>query len=1312
MKRRHIFQLCLALLLCCPLLLQAQSSQTKYQYWIDNNKDEAVYGTANGEDISLNIDVGSLPPGIHFYNVRAYETVGTKIKWGTLYRYLFCIPTAENESTPGDLQSYEYWLDNDYEHRVSAVASGAENVIQLNVDVSTLASGIHFYNIRALDKDGIWGSTQRYVFSIPTTQQETTERLITGYTYAFDDNTPTSVVFDTPVTEYTLNKQIEVPSGQPPMVIDDDCGFIFDEDENTATLNRNVNVAFSLIFKDESGAICSPVTTNFVVQDVLTEVVQPITCPGTVTIDSHANGGFSVIRIDVEGTTTLKLQVTGACNLRLYSPYSQLLDSYDETALTASVTREFEEGIYYAVVYGNTEEVTLSLAGEGEPCGYAILDSETGTLTFKYGIMPNGDNVWETENTDFNYNNPAPWATEALKKVVFDTSYAEARPTSTKYWFSCASKLTEITDLQYLNTSNVTTMYCMFYECSSLTSLDVSHFDTGNVTDMVLMFDGCSSLTSLDLSHFETGNVTDMHTMFSSCSALTNLDLSHFDTSNVTNMHHMFEGCSSLTSLNLSHFETGNVKNMGSMFSRCSSLTSLDLSHFDTGNVTNMDFMFWDCSSLTSLDVSKFNTSNVKSMYWMFMGCKSLTSLDVSHFDTSNVTDMGSMFSGCSCLTSLDVSHFETGNVKDMESMFSYCTSLTSLDVSHFDTRNVTELRRMFRNCSNLTSLDLSHFDTRNVASFGLGKEKAGYSVGGMFQGCESLTSLDLSSFNTAKAESMGFMFQGCSNLKTIYVGEGWTTENVIDSDKMFENCIALVGCAGTVYDSNHTDVTYARVDGGNESPGYLSVKNYVPPVEVGYAVLSEDGTLTFKYGFKPKDDNVWETENTDFGTVNSAPWVSENLKKVIFDASYAEARPISTAKWFLNANNLTEILGLEYLNTSNVTDMSSMFYACRSLTALDLSNFDTHNVVTFGGEKESNFGYVPGMFTDCDKLTVLDLSSFSTAKVKTMNVMFSECWNLETIYVGEGWTSENVTESNYMFRNCPKLVGGKGTKYNANYVDKTYARIDGGTSAPGYFTSKSPEQEETDYAIFDSETGTLTFKYGVKPEGENVYPTIYDMAEYKKLYGDGFISPWHPVYKELKTVVFDKSYSVVRPKSMEMWFAGFSPLTIIGLENLNTSEVENMSYLFWDCSSLTEIDLSHFDTRNVTDMSGMFSECSDLKTIYVGDQWSTASVTDGRYMFYDCTSLVGSAGTRYDSGHIDHTYAHIDGGTRNPGYFSKRIDVNEDNVLDAKDITDLIAFIAGKSPNGVTVASADVNSDGKVDIADVIMVASTTLSK
>ena len=150
MKRRHILQLCLALLLCCPLLLKAQSNQTNYQFWIDDSKDEAVYGTMNGEDINLSLDVGSLNPGVHFYNIRAYETVGKKIKWGSLFRYLFCIPKYAGEDAPSNLKGYEYWLDDDYEHRVTAAANGDEKEVLHSVDVSALAPGVHFYTCAEL----------------------------------------------------------------------------------------------------------------------------------------------------------------------------------------------------------------------------------------------------------------------------------------------------------------------------------------------------------------------------------------------------------------------------------------------------------------------------------------------------------------------------------------------------------------------------------------------------------------------------------------------------------------------------------------------------------------------------------------------------------------------------------------------------------------------------------------------------------------------------------------------------------------------------------------------------------------------------------------------------------------------------------------------------------------------------------------------------------------------------------------------------------------------------------------------------------
>ena len=171
-------------------------------------------------------------------------------------------------------------------------------------------------------------------------------------------------------------------------------------------------------------------------------------------------------------------------------------------------------------------------------------------------------------------------------------------------------------------------------------------------------------------------------------------------------------------------------------------------------------------------------------------------------------------------------------------------------------------------------------------------------------------------------------------------------------------------------------------------------------------------------------------------------------MTKVVFDPSFAGARPTTTCDWFYGMTNLQSITGIEYLNTSEVIYMNWMFMECSKLTSLDVSHFNTSKVTD-----------MKQMFSGCTGLTSLDLSSFNTAKVTDMNWMFYYCPNLRTIYVGNGWSTAAVTSSTNMFYNCTRLVGGQGTTYDANHVDKTYAHIDGGTSNPGYFTAKNAGQ-------------------------------------------------------------------------------------------------------------------------------------------------------------------------------------------------------------------------------------------------------------
>nr|MCR4560367.1 BspA family leucine-rich repeat surface protein [Bacteroidales bacterium] len=414
-----------------------------------------------------------------------------------------------------------------------------------------------------------------------------------------------------------------------------------------------------------------------------------------------------------------------------------------------------------------------------------------------------------------------------------------------------------------------------------------------------------------------------------------------------------------------------------------------------------------------------------------------------------------------------------------------------------------------------------------------------------MFEGCSSLTTLDLSNFNTANVMIMHNMFRNCSNLTTIFVGSSWSTDYAVSTGgiNMFEGCYSLVGGAGTAVNDllSYYDIEYARIDGGPTSvtPGYFT--GVAPYVE-----LSSDGkTLTFKYGEKPTTGTVYDLNTGD----NTPEWYNNNtnVTKVVFDESFKSARPTSCARWFWDFTNLETIEHLEYLNTSSVTTMKIMFYYCTKLSTLDVSHFNTANVEDMGEMfghckvteldvsnfntakvKEtyamfydcsnltdidvSNFNTASvtkmrEMFYGCSGLTTLDLSSFNTTQVADMNAMFYDCNNLTTIKVSNEWTTSNVSDGANMFYGCSALVGGNGTTYDANHVDKTYAIIDGKNGNPGYLTI-----EGTPFVVLSDDGTILTFKYGEKPDG------AYELNK-------GTVSPaWEGKGSTIKQVVFDES--------------------------------------------------------------------------------------------------------------------------------------------------------------------------------------------
>ena len=563
-------------------------------------------------------------------------------------------------------------------------------------------------------------------------------------------------------------------------------------------------------------------------------------------------------------------------------------------------------------------------------------------------------------------------------------------------------------------------------------------FSTYTPTSLYSFFEKLTNLETITgLEYLNTANVTDMRRMFFNCT-LTSLDVSKFNTAKVTDMSVMFYGCSKLISLDVSKFNTANVTNMNSMFSDCSKLTSLDVTNFNTENVTDMNSMFSNCSALTSLDVTNFNTENVTDMRKMFCVCSKLTSLDVTNFNTENVTDMNSMFYKCSALTSLDVSKFNTGNVTDMSYMFYKCSALTSLDVTNFNTANVKNMSYMFSNCSALLSLDVANFNTAKVTDMSY-----------MFSSCVALTSLYLTNFNTEKVTNMGQMFSGCQALTTIYASSKFVTTQVSDSRFMFYNCKKLKGEEECTNDKA-TDKTYAKIEGGYFSGGIPRVK---------YA----DGTLTF---FLASKETLGENEYELNSGKNLPEWVKKHslgITKVVFDTSFANARPTSCYMWFYLCGNLNQVEGIKNLNTKEVTDMAGMFCKCRDLSSLDVSGFNTEKVTDMSEMfyecislklldvakfNTANVKSMSNMFNNCQNLASLNVTNFNTANVTNMQGMFSGCPALTTIYASDKFVTGQVTDGSNMFSNCINLKGFIDCKNNSDKTDHTYANY-----KTGYFT-------------------------------------------------------------------------------------------------------------------------------------------------------------------------------------------------------------------------------------------------------------------
>lgn len=304
----------------------------------------------------------------------------------------------------------------------------------------------------------------------------------------------------------------------------------------------------------------------------------------------------------------------------------------------------------------------------------------------------------------------------------------------------------------------------------------------------------------------------------------------------------------------------------------------------------------------------------------------------------------------------------------------------------------------------------------------------------------------------------------------------------------------------------------------------------------------------------------------------NQSLWLDgserKKIKTVVFDESFKHARPKSCDQWFYFFGGLTKIEHLDYLNTSEVENMGSMFSNCTSLETLDLSSFNTEKVTNMSemfvgstnlrtinlpkGFIGSNVTDLNGIFRGCASLTELDLSGSSAEKVKDMCKMFYGCVALSNLNLS-GFKTGSVTDMRYLFSSCQSL-------------------------------------ESLDLSGFNTENVTSM---------ESMFSNCSSL-------------------RSLDLSSFNTSKVI----GMNLMFYMCTNLESIDLSSFDTENLQQMDHMFYSCRKLEMLDLSSFATPNMTSMFCAFQNCKNLKTIYVTSAFTTDKVTEGRSAFAGCVNL------------------------------------------------------------------------------------------
>lgn len=532
----------------------------------------------------------------------------------------------------------------------------------------------------------------------------------------------------------------------------------------------------------------------------------------------------------------------------------------------------------------------------------------------------------------------------------------------------------------------------------------------------------------------------------------------------------------------------------------------------------------------------------------MFLGLSNITTINFDNFDTSNTTIMNNMFSGCNSLEYANVSNFDMTKVENTAGMFLTCANLSS----SITIANPTApyYNTMFKGCSSAADakfiVKYTNADTKLLAKLMVATKNAEDHVF-LFVPTRLVTGQE---FNTKLKSVMNAKLQ--SNFSIVF------TETVIPSN--------LISSATMVSTTDSENKIYLYND-----PNDFSIL-YISPEVAGSAIYANEDSSKMFY----LCNNI---RSIDLTYLNTSEVVNAHNMFGMLDMTQTPVENLYPV--------LEQIIGLDKIDTSNMTDMSWMFAGCNYLETLDLSHFKTSKVINMNS-----------MFVNCELLTSINLSGLDVSKVEDMTGLFINCQELQTIDLST-WKTPSLLYTRYMFIGCRSLTTVRLSNFDTtNVADMSFM----------FATCKALPS-----------VNLLHFKTGSVVDMNNMF---YACESLTSLDLSSFDT----------TNVLDTSFM----------FAGCIKLSTLDISNFNTAKVQKATNMFAN-TALTSLDLSHFDTTSMNNTSWMFNGCTSV-TGNITIMNPNIALYDE--MFTDC-SLTGKFTVNYASGCITVAQAMVN--TKSP---------------------------------------------------------------